>query len=134
MRCAHSWKEKSMSKLDQAIQQALSAEDQAFLAKFDQSPIQEVLGTFTGKWAALNIFAAVITFAVFGTAVYCAWSAFNAAVVRETVLWSAGALLAMLAVAMLKMYFWMEMNKNVTLRELKRLELQVARLAARESD
>jgi hypothetical protein len=46
-------------------------------------------------------------------------------------LWSAGALWAALAVAMLKMYFWMEMNKNVMLREMKRLELQVARLAAR---
>jgi len=33
---------------------------------------------------------------------------------------------------MLKMYFWMEINKNVMLREVKRLELQVARLAARE--
>jgi hypothetical protein len=39
----------------------------------------------------------------------------------------------MVGVAMLKMYFWMEMNKNVTLREMKRLELQVARLASRES-
>ena len=38
----------------------------------------------------------------------------------------------MLAVAMLKMYFWMEMNKNVTLREVKRLELQIARLVSRE--
>lgn len=121
-----------MSKLDQAIRQALSAEDAAFLAKFeDQSPFQEALGTFSGKWGAMNLFAAIITFAVFGAAIYCATNAFNAAAVRETVLWSAAALLAMIAVAMLKMYFWMEMNKNVTLREIKRLELQVARLAAR---
>lgn len=76
-------------------------------------------------------FAAMITFAMFSGAVYCAWNAFDAADVRQTVLWSAGALVAMLAVAMLKMYFWMEMNKNVTLREVKRLELQVARLASR---
>jgi hypothetical protein len=121
-----------MSKLDEAIHQALSAEDRAFLAKFDQSPIQEVLETFSGKWGALNFFAAMITFAVFGAAVYCAWNALSVTAVRETVLWSAGALLAMLAVGMLKIYFWIEMNKNVTLRELKRLELQIARLAARE--
>ena len=121
-----------MNKLDQAIHQALSAEDQAFLAKFDQSPIEEVLGTFSGKWAVLNVFAAAITFAIFGAAVYCAWNAFAATALRETVLWSAGALLAMLSVAMLKMYFWMEMNKNVTLREMKRLELQIARLSSRE--
>jgi hypothetical protein len=123
-----------MNKLDAAIRQALSAEDAAFLAKFeDQSPLHEALGTFRGKWGAMNAFAALVTFAMFGAAVYCAWNAFSAVDVRQTVLWSAVGLFAMLAVAMLKMYFWMEINKNVTLREVKRLELQVARLAARES-
>ena len=53
--------------------------------------------------------------------------------VREVVAWSVGAILAMLGVAMLKMYFWMEMNKNVVLREVKRLELQIARVAARDA-
>ncbi len=123
-----------MNKLDTAIRQALSAEDAAFLAKFeDQSPLHEALDTFSGKWGAMNMFAAIITFAMFGAGAYCAWNAINTADVRETVLWSAGALFGMLAVAMLKMYFWMEINKNVTLREVKRLELQVARLASRES-
>ena len=69
---------------------------------------------------------------MFAVAVCCAWNALNADAARETLLWSAGGIVAMVAVAMLKMYFWMEMNKNVTLRELKRLELQVARLASRE--
>ncbi|MBX3431601.1 MAG: hypothetical protein KF779_18600 [Hyphomonadaceae bacterium] len=123
-----------MTKLDQAIRQALSAEDAAFLATFeDQSPFHEAMGTFSGKWGVMNVFAAIVTFAMFAAAIYCAWNAFSVSDVRETVLWSAGLLLTMLAVAMLKMYFWMEMNKNVTLREVKRLELQVARLAAREN-
>jgi hypothetical protein len=39
----------------------------------------------------------------------------------------------MLSVAMLKMYFFMEMNKNQVLREVKRLELQVARMATTRS-
>lgn len=123
-----------MNKLDDAIRQALSAEDAAFLANFDdQSPLHEALGTFSGKWGAMNAFAALVTFAMFFAAAYCAWNAFTDTDVRETVLWSAGALFGMLAVAMLKMYFWMEINKNVTLREVKRLELQVVRLATRQS-
>jgi hypothetical protein len=123
-----------MNKLDSAIRQALSAEDAAFLAKFeDQSPIQEALGAFSGKWGVMNLFAALVTLAMFAAAAYCAWNAFSVAELRATVLWSAGALAAMLAVAMLKMYFWMEINKYATLREVKRLELQVARLASREN-
>jgi len=118
-----------MSNIDKAIRDALSAEDAAFLAKFeDQSPFNEAMGTFSGKWGAMNVFAAIITFAMFGGFVYCAWQALSTTDLREIVLWSAGGVITMLAVAMLKMYFWMEMNKNVTLREVKRLELQIARL------
>lgn len=119
-----------MTNLDQAIREALSAEDAEFLAKFEaETPLREALGTFGGKWGAMNAFAAIITFGLFGVFVYCAWSMLAATDVRAVVLWSVGSLLAMLGVAMLKMYFWMEMNKNVMLREIKRLELQVARLA-----
>jgi len=123
-----------MSNIDRAIREALSKEDAEFLARFeDKGPIDEVLGTFGGSWGAMNIFAAIITFGVFGVLVYCAWQAFAASDVRATMLWSAGAIWAAIAVAMLKMYFWMEMNKNVVLREVKRLELQMARLAASRS-
>lgn len=123
-----------MSNLDRTIRDALSKEDAEFLAHFEQeSPIREALGTFSGKWGAMNVFAAIITFAMFAGFVYCAWQMVGASEVRQTVIWAAGALWTALAVAMLKMYFWMEMNKNVVLREVKRLELQVARLATREN-
>ena len=38
------------------------------------------------------------------------------------------------AVAMLKLWYFMEMNKNAVTREVKRLELQIARLAKRLSE
>ena len=38
---------------------------------------------------------------------------------------------SMAAVSMLKLWAWMEIEKNCTVREIKRLELQVARLAQR---
>lgn len=123
-----------MTNIDRAIRDALSKEDAEFLARFeDRSPIGEVLGTFSGRWGAMNVFAALITFAVFGVFVYCFLQMLAAVDVRDVVAWSAGAIIAMLGVAMLKMYFWMEMNKNVVLREVKRLELQIARVAARDA-
>lgn len=121
-----------MTNLDQAIREALSAEDAEFLAKFEsENPVREALGTFNGKWGAMNLFAAIVTFAMFGLFCWCVWQFFHASETRDLIFWAAGSLWAALAVAMLKMYFWMEMNKNVVLREVKRLELQVARLAAR---
>jgi hypothetical protein len=118
-----------MNGLDQAIRQALSAEDREFLAKLDkESPLDEVLHTFTGRWALLNAFAAFITFAAFGFFVYAMFQVIGTADVRATVLWSAAAVTSAMFVAVLKIWFWMEMHKNQVLREVKRLELQVARL------
>jgi hypothetical protein len=121
-----------MTNIDRAIRDALSKEDAEFLARFeDDNPINEALGTFSGRWGAMNILAALMSFALFGAFVYCVWNAFSASDVRATVMWSTGAIWTSLAVAMLKIYFFMEMNKNVVLREVKRLELQIARGAAR---
>lgn len=122
-----------MTNIDRAIREALSKEDAEFLARFEEhsTPVGEMLDTFRGQWGAMNIFAAGLTFGMFAVFVYCAWNAFSVEDVRATVMWSAGAVMAMLGVAMLKMYFWMEINKAAVLREVKRLELQVARLAAR---
>lgn len=121
-----------MTNIDDAIRNALSKEDADFLARFEsESPIREVFGTFKGSWGLMNVFAAIVTFAMFGVFLYCLSQMFATAEMRAVLLWSVGAVVSMLAVAMLKLYFWMEMNKNVVLREVKRLELQVARLAAR---
>lgn len=43
--------------------------------------------------------------------------------------WSVCFLFSNMAVAMMKLWFWMQMDKNVVIREMKRLELQVATLA-----
>ncbi|MGD9967762.1 MAG: DUF6768 family protein [Hyphomonadaceae bacterium] len=124
-----------MSNLDRAIREALSKEDAEFLARFEDhsTPVGAALETFRGRWALMNGFAALITFVLFGGFLYFVWRMLSAGDVRDVVLWSVAAVLAMLGVAMLKMYFWMEMNKNAVLREVKRLELQVARLATRDA-
>lgn len=122
-----------MSNLDRAIREALSQEDAEFLARFEDrsTPIGEVMDTFKGRWAMINALAAVFTFVLFGACLYFVWQMFSASDVREVVMWSVAVIFALVSIAMLKMYFFMEMNKNVLLREMKRLELQVARLTAR---
>jgi len=42
----------------------------------------------------------------------------------------AAATLAFVGVAMVKVWFWLELQKNAIVREVKRLEVQVASLAA----
>jgi hypothetical protein len=124
-----------MTKLDQAIRQALSAEDAEFLAKFEKdAPLHEqVLSTFGGTFGAFNVLAALMTIAVVGAMFYCIWQFFGASDARDLIFWAASALMAAIFVAMVKIWFWMELHKNQVLREVKRLELQVARLAVRDA-
>ncbi|OQW60677.1 MAG: hypothetical protein A4S17_10365 [Proteobacteria bacterium HN_bin10] len=121
-----------MTNLDHAIREALSKEDAEFLDRFEKTtPIGEVMDTFRGRWALLNAFAAIITFAAFGFFVYAMLQIMNTDDLRMTVLWAAAAVTSAFFVGLLKIWFWMEMHRNQVLREVKRLELQVARLAAR---
>jgi uncharacterized membrane protein YciS (DUF1049 family) len=45
--------------------------------------------------------------------------------------WSTGFLFCCLGTMMMKLWWWAQMDKNSLTREIKRLELQIARLAAR---
>ena len=119
-----------MTNLDQAIRQALSAEDAEFLARFEReaSLHEQVFATFGGRFGPFNVLGGIFGFALFGGFVYCAWQAWHAVETRDLLLWANGAVCAFVGLGMIKIWFWMELQKNQVLRELKRLELQVARL------
>lgn len=124
-----------MTKLDQAIRDALTREDAEFLAKFDsEAPITEqVFGAFGGRWGPINVLGALVTVLAFAFFVYCLWQIGQTDDLRMTVLLAAGAIVSAMFVSILKVWFWMELQKNQVLREVKRLELQVARLATRDA-
>jgi hypothetical protein len=46
----------------------------------------------------------------------------------ELIKWAAAAFICILMVSMLKLFSWMQMNKNALMREIKRLELLISSL------
>lgn len=122
-----------MTKLDEAIRQTLSAEDAAFLEDLgaDQPLHSQLMQTFQGKLAWMSIAGWIGGFALTAVLAYCGWQFVNAPDVREMLLWGGGASLACTGLAMVKAWFWLELQKNSVVREIKRLELQVARLASK---
>jgi hypothetical protein len=117
-----------MTNLDQAIRDALSIEDaKALEGSGAGQPLTRQLGDmFKGRLAWMNVIVWIAGFGAFGVLVYCGVRFVVAPDTREMLLWLAGAGLASLAVVMIKTYAWMELQKNAVLREIKRLELQVA--------
>ena len=68
---------------------------------------------------------------MFGGSIFCAVQFFRVDSTREMIAWAIGFMFGQLATAMLKMWYFMELNKNSLTREIKRVELQIARLSRR---
>ena len=122
-----------MNELDQAIRKSLSTEDARVLERLagDQALHEQVLAMFRGRLKWLSALGWIVGFALFGAACFCAWRFASAADVRGMLLWFAAGGLAVAGLALVKVWFWLELARNSIVREVKRLELQVAQLAAR---
>ncbi len=121
-----------MESFDDRIQKALSSEDREFLARIDAdgSLYRDVAATFRGHTRWLNALAFLFAFVLLAVGVVCGWQFVMQTDMRSMQLWGAGTLLSFLALGLIKLWFWMEMQKVAILREIKRVELQLARLTA----
>lgn len=121
-----------MNDLDQAIRQSLSAEDAALLDRLgaDQALHRQVLATFEGRLRWFNVAGWIAGFVLFGVALILAWRFVQAEGLVEMLRWGAASALAFAGLVLIKVWFWLELQKNAIVREVKRLELQVASLAA----
>ncbi|RMH30509.1 MAG: hypothetical protein D6693_00295 [Planctomycetota bacterium] len=119
-----------MSRTDDAIRRALRAERDDLLADLDEpNMLSQALTTMRRGTRWINALVIVFTLVFFGLQIWTAVRFFGATEVKHMIAWAVGFSFCALAVAMLKLWFWMQMDKYVILREVKRLELQVARLS-----
>jgi uncharacterized membrane protein YciS (DUF1049 family) len=124
-----------MNKLDDAIKDALSKEDAAFLASLEQEPgaIQQMVGIFQGPFSPFYVLFFIAAVAVGIVGVYAGWRFAISTDLRPLFYWGAITGFCLVVLAVVRVLFFMQINTNRVLRELKRLELQVARLAAKDS-
>lgn len=90
-----------------------------------------MMRVFTGGlryWAAVGM---VMTLAFTALTVWSGYEFFVAADAYTRIFWGVLAVIGFQATQALKLWFWMEMNRQATLREIKRVEIEVARLRER---
>ena len=122
-----------MSNVDEAIRDALSKEDAELLAKLGDEPgtVQQIVGIFRGplNWIYVTF---LVTAAIVGiVGVYSGWQFAMATGLRPLFYWGAVTGFCLIVLAVVRLVFFMQLNTNRVVREIKRLELQVAMLAAR---
>ncbi|WP_222983729.1 DUF6768 family protein [Flagellimonas meishanensis] len=117
-------------KIDELIKEALTEEEARFYDELgEQNVLEKFEGVFKGRMGWLSILMNFWILAFFVLLVYCAVQFFVAETTEGLVTWGVGVLVCSILVSMLKLYIWMQMDKNDILRELKRLELQVSALS-----
>ena len=122
-----------MTNIDAKIKRALEATDVDLADEFDgdQSMMEMVFDVFRGTQKWLTFLAIFWGLVFMAASVFGIIQLFKTQEPREHILWALGVVFCVAGVSMMKIWFWMQMNRNSILREIKRVELQVARLAAK---
>ncbi|WP_452599417.1 DUF6768 family protein [Pontimicrobium sp. MEBiC01747] len=120
--------------IDALIKETLTQEEAKFYEDLDEQGVfQMIWGLFKGKNKWIMLLMNIVTVVFFILFIYCIVQFFNAEETKELIKWSTGTIIFLLGVSMLKVFAWMQMDKNALLREIKRLELQVSSLANKMS-
>lgn len=113
-----------MSNLDQKIQAALQR-GSAESSSTEPNLAEEVIGTFRGRQRLISLIAFVCSLALLAGACWAGDKFLSAPTVAEQLSWGGLALVFFLIVLFVKVWFWLQMQTNRILREVKRLELAI---------
>jgi len=125
----------NMEEIDKLIKETLSKEEAKFYDNLDeQNVFQMFTGLFQGKNKWLIYVMNVMTLIFFVLFVYCLVMFFGTDQTNDLIKWGIGGIMFLMALCMLKLFAWLQMDKNALLRELKRLELQLLSVTERISE
>jgi uncharacterized membrane protein YciS (DUF1049 family) len=124
-----------MKDIDEKIREALQKEDSELLEHYrsEQSIPQMVIDSFRSRHRWLFVVAFTEGIVLFVLEFVVAYQFFHAESTREMLAWATGFVSCLFVIAMIKVWYWMELNKNSLAREIKRLELELANLSRRLS-
>jgi hypothetical protein len=118
----------TMRDLDAVVEEALSAEEKELLKRIGEEPgfFGQAFGLFGGRLGWVNVLMMIAQALLFVGGVYAAWRFFGAAEPVEQLRWGLPAAVLLILSAQVKLALWPEIHANRLMRELKRLELQLA--------
>jgi len=116
-----------MKSMDERISEALRAEGGD--APEDEQILRDVVwGVFRSRRRWLVIFAVAYSLVFVAIAIVSGLQFFGASSTRDQILWAAVFLASLQIIGLTKIFYWMQTERVSIAREVKRLELQIARL------
>lgn len=120
-----------MNDLDEKILETLKNEDKEVMESYGEELglFGLIAESFRGKMK-VPVIAVFVFMLVFGaTLVYSAIHFFSVENIEEKLHWLAIGLTALIVFGLLRLWYWMELNRLSIMREVKRLELQISLLS-----
>lgn len=117
-----------MRDLDRLIDEALDDEDRELLRRIGDEPgfFAQAFGVFGGRTGWVNIVLAAVQAVAFIAGAWAAWHFFEAGDPVTQLRWGLPSAVLLIQGLILKMSLVPRMETNLVIRELKRLELQLA--------
>lgn len=124
-----------MEDIDKLIKETLTKEEAKFYEDLDeQNVLQMLAGLFQGKNKWLLYIMNFMTLIFFALFVYCIVMFFGTEQTNDIIKWGIGSIIFLMGLSMLKLFAWMQIDKNALKRELKRLELLMLSVTGRISE
>lgn len=121
--------------IDQLITESLSKDEKEFYRNLEEPGLfQSWGGIYTGKFGRIALFMSFVHLIVAAIAVYCGYKVFTLEGTVEILQYASAMFIALMFASMIKLWHWMQMDKNSLLREMKRLEFQVAVLMEKKAE
>ncbi|WP_299902819.1 DUF6768 family protein [uncultured Aquimarina sp.] len=122
-----------MEDIDKLIKETLTEEEAKFYDDLDEQTIFEMIGgLYKTKNRWIIVIMNIVNLIAFGLFIYCIVKFLETENTNELIKWSVAGLLSIMVASMLKIYSWLQIDKNALIREIKRLELQISSLASKK--
>lgn len=119
-----------MDNIDKKILKNLNESDRKLLE--EQSGLtglmSEISDSFKGKHQQLVIYVWVVGSVIFGLILYSGYQYFSVDSISDKLTWATIFLMSFIGSGLIKMWYWMELNRASTSRDIKRMELQLSLL------
>jgi uncharacterized membrane protein (DUF106 family) len=120
----------NMKNLNQKILEALKDDPAAHEFSEEEANGLQLIGqSFKGTFRLTFVVIVTMQMVFAGLAIYCAYHLVNEMDLGLKLNWLAGTLSTVVAFAIARIWFFMELNRLSVIREIKRVELQVSLLA-----
>lgn len=118
-----------MRDIDVMIDEAVDAEERELLRSIGEEPgfFSQALGIFAGPTGWVNAIMMVAQGLMFVAGAWAAWHFFQATEPVSQIRWGIPSAVLLIVAAIMKMALLPRMESNRLMRELKRLQLQLAR-------